>query len=382
MPAYDTIVIGVGGIGSAALYHLARRGVRVLGLEQFDLVHDRGSSHGQTRLIRRAYFEHPAYVPLVDRSYELWENLERETSRRLLYRCGLVLGGEASKSVIPGVRRTIEAHQLKIERVPPEDWARRFPAFRPDENMEVLYESDAGMLLVEECIRAHIDEAVRHGATVLPNSPVVDWSCDADSVTVTTRDARFTADRLVICGGPWASTLLESLNLPLTIRRKTIVWFANENPLYTREGGCPVFLFETPQACLYGFPQVGVDGVKVADHAGDERVIDPTLVDREVHPHEVEKFQALAARYLPMLGRVVTRRSVCMYTMTPDEHFIIDQHPRHPRAAYACGFSGHGFKFAPVIGSVLADISITGRTDEPVEFLRSRRLHPSLTRGD
>lgn len=373
MPSYDAIVIGVGGIGSAALYHLARRGLRVLGLEQFDLAHDRGSSHGETRLIRRAYFEHPAYVPLVDRSYQLWEELEQESSSRLLHRCGLLLGGDANKMVISGVRRTIQAHHLKIERVPRTDWAGRFPAFRPDENMEVLYESDAGMLEVENCVRAHTDAAARLGATILTNQSVVDWTCDETSVSVTTASARYTADRLMVCGGPWSATLLRSLNLPLTIRRKTIVWFENSDPMYRRESGCPVFLFETPEACLYGFPQIGPDGVKVADHAGDERVTDATLIDRTVYPHEDEKFRALTRRYLPHLSSTITRRSVCMYTMTPDEHFIVDRHPRHPRVAYACGFSGHGFKFAPIIASVLADLTTTGTTDEPIAFLRADR---------
>jgi len=360
-------------MGSAALYHLARQGLRVLGLEQFDLAHDRGSSHGETRLIRRAYFEHPAYVPLIDRSYELWEELEQETSLRLLHRCGLVLGGNASKSVITGVRRTIDAHNLKIERVPSSEWSKRFPAFRPDDNMEVLYESDAGMLEVESCVRAHTDAATRLGATVLTHQSVTDWTCDGTSVTVTTTSAKHAADRLVICGGPWSAMLLRSLKLPLTIRRKTIVWFENADPIYRRDGGCPVFLFETPEACLYGFPQIGPDGVKVADHFGDERVTDPTLVDRTVHPHEEEKFRTLTRRYLPHLGSTITRRSVCMYTMTPDEHFIVDRHPGHSRVAYACGFSGHGFKFAPIIGSILADLTTTGTTREPVAFLRADR---------
>ena len=382
MPIYDAIVIGVGGMGSAALYHLARRGLRVLGLEQYNLAHDRGSSHGETRLIRRAYFEHPAYVPLIDRSYALWEELERETSHRLLHRCGLLLGGDAKKSVITGVRRTIEAHDLKIERVPRDDWASRFPAFRPDDHMEVLYESDAGILEVECCVRAHLEAATRRGATVFANQAVLDWSCDDTSVSVTTASAKHVADRLVICGGPWSAMLLDSLNLPLAIRRKSIVWFENADPLYRRESGCPVFLFETPDACLYGFPQIGPDGVKVADHAGDERVTDPSLVDRTVHPREDEKFRTLTRRYLPCLGSTITRRSVCMYTMTPDEHFIVDRHPRHPRVAFACGFSGHGFKFAPIIGSVLADLTTTGTTREPVAFLRADRLHPPFPRGD
>lgn len=374
MSTYDAIVIGVGGMGSAALHHLARRGLRVLGLEQFDLAHDRGSSHGETRLIRRAYFEHPDYVPLIDRSYELWEQLEQESSRKLLHRCGLLLGGPAANRVITGVRKTIEEHRLRIGRVEPSEWSARFPAFRPDPDMEVRYEPDAGILEVENCVRAHTASAQRQGATVHTGEPVLAWTADENSVGVTTAKSRYQAANLVICGGPWASNLLESLRFPLTLRRKTIVWFKNGNPIYTLEGGCPVFLFESPEACFYGFPQLGPDGVKVADHFGDERVADPNRIDRDVHPHDDEKFRRLAARYLPRLDSEITRRSVCMYTMTPDEHFIVDRHPRHPRVAFACGFSGHGFKFAPIIGSVLADLTMNGKTEEPVSFLRADRF--------
>ncbi len=376
MPTYDTIVIGLGGMGSAALYHLARRGQRVLGIEQFGIAHDRGSSHGATRLIRRAYFEHPDYVPLVDRAYQLWTELEAAASKTLLHRCGLMLAGRPDGAVIPGVRRAAEQHHLAIESVARGDWPARFPGFAPDADMQAVFEPDAGFLEVENCVAAHVEQARTLGAEILTGQCVTGWSADARGVTVTTDGDRHTAGNLVLCGGAWTSRLLSDLGLPLVVHRKTVFWFGPADEVYRFDRGCPVFGLETPDGFFYGFPAIDEIGVKVGEHSGQQVALDPDRLDREIHAEDEQPVRRFLRRYLPALGSIVRKTSVCMYTMTPDEHFIIDRHPAHPHVAFACGFSGHGFKFAPVVGSILMDLIIDGRTLEPVEFLRASR--PSL----
>jgi len=376
MPTYDTIVIGLGGMGSAALYHLARRGQQVLGIDQFGIAHDRGSSHGATRLIRRAYFEHPDYVPLVDRAYQLWAELERATARTLLHRCGLMLAGRPDGAVIPGVQRAAQQHRLAIETVAHGDWPTRFPGFAPDDDMQVLFEPDAGFLEVENCVAAHVQQAQAHGAEILTGQRVTGWSADASGVTVTTDHAAFAARSLVLCGGAWTSRLLSKLGLPLVVHRKTVFWFGPTDDLYRFDQGCPVFGLETGDGFFYGFPAIDGFGVKVGEHSGRQVASDPDRLDREIHPEDERPVRRFLRQYLPMLGSDVQKTSVCMYTMTPDEHFIIDRHADYPHVVYACGFSGHGFKFAPVVGSVLADLIFDGRTLEPVTFLSASR--PSL----
>jgi len=372
--SFDTIAIGLGGMGSAALYHLARRGLQVLGVEQFGIAHDRGSSHGETRLIRRAYFEHPDYVPLVDRAYQLWEALESTASRRLLHRCGLMLAGRADGAVIPGVRRAAEQHGLHIEMVSRRDWPARFPGFALDDDMQGLFEPDAGFLEVENCVAAHIEQARVLGADVLTGQRVRGWSADERGVTVTTDDARYTAGSLVLCGGAWTGQLLAELRLPLVVQRKTVFWFGPTDELCRFDGGCPVFGLDTADGFFYGFPAMDERGVKVGEHSGGQVAPDADRLDRVIHPDDERPVRRFLHRYLPGVGDEVRNASVCMYTMTPDEHFIIDRHSRYPHVTYACGFSGHGFKFAPVIGSVLADLVMDGRTAEPVEFLCASRL--------
>ncbi len=373
MATWDAIVLGLGGMGSAAICHLARRGLKVLGLEQFDIAHDRGSSHGQTRLIRKAYFEHPDYVPLVEKAYILWAQLEESVSRKLLHRCGLVLAGKPDGTVMAGVRRAADEHRLPIECLSPDESAKRFPGLVFDPDMQVLFEPASGFLEVENCVRAHCDLARTFGATLTTGRRVLDWSADSSGVTVVADDGRYLARNLVICGGAWSGSLLAAMGLPLTVRRKVVLWFAAEDAAYRYERGCPVFGFDRPEGFFYGFPAIDELGVKVSDHYGGQVVSHPTALDRDVHLNEETPLRRFLEHHAPRLGTRVTRRSVCMYTMTPDEHFIVDRHPRHANVVYACGFSGHGFKFAPVIGSVLADLVADGRTAHPVGFLRADR---------
>lgn len=373
MRTYDVIVLGVGGMGSAALYHLARRGVRTLGIEQFGIAHDRGSSHGGTRICRKAYFEHPDYVPLLHRAYELWDELEAAAGRELFRRAGLLLAGPADGQIIRGVRRSAVEHGLAVQEVGVAELARRFPALAVDPGMCVLFEPDAGYLRVEDCVRAHVEQALRSGARIMSGTHVQHWSADDKGVVVNTNDGQYAAAALVICGGAWSSRLLAGLGLPLEVRRKVLVWLVDFDDECRVERGCPVFAFESGGGFYYGFPAIDEQGMKIGQHFGGETVRDPDELDGVLRPDDEQPLLGFVARHLPRARPTIGHRAVCMYTMTPDEHFIIDHHRDHSRVVFAAGFSGHGFKFSPVVGSMLADLALDGRTQEPIAFLRSSR---------
>ena len=376
MNRYDAIVIGVGAMGSAALYHLSCRGIKVLGLERFFIGHDRGSSHGQTRIIRKAYFENPAYIPLLHRSYDLWARLEEASGRRLVHRVGLLLVGRGDGAVIPRVKRAAQEHQLAIEPLTIQDMNRRFPGFAADVEMEALFESNAGFLEAESSVEAHVEQAVAHGATILTGQVVQNWSADSCGVVVTTTEARYSAEMLVICGGAWSTRLLSELDLPLRVRRKVVFWYAPRNNVYSREQGCPVFCFDTDEGFFYGFPVLDELGMKVANHSDGQVIPNPDQIERTLKPEDELCVQSFLNKYLPDARPTLTKHSVCMYTMTPDEDFIIDRHRDHSNVVYAAGLSGHGFKFAPIIGSILADLVEKGETEEPIDFLAASR--PSI----
>ena len=392
---YDVIVVGVGGMGSAACYHLARRGVRVLGIERFTLGHDRGSSHGQTRVIRRAYFEHPDYVPLLNRAYQLWDELSQEAGEVLFPRTGLLLCGPPGSELLEGVRRTAVQHGLDIAALTGEEAARRFPAFCVPPGHDVLFEADAGYLRVEASVRAHAALAERHGAALWTSCSVRSFSFSGGAARVETDRGTVEAGALVVCGGAFSAPILKDLALPLTVLRKVLLWYDAPDPRLRRDAGFPVFLASDDQqgGDFYGFPVLpGVadgEGLKVAEHSGGEPLgsaersgapcsDDPLAVDRSLRPADPERCAAFLRRYVPSMAASVAagprRHDVCLYTMTPDGDFIVDRHPEQPALCYAAGFSGHGFKFASVMGEALADLATQGRTDLPIGFLRRDRF--------
>ncbi len=360
-------------MGSAALYHLARRGLRVLGLEPFGVAHDRGSSHGQTRIIRKAYFEHPAYVPLLHRAYTLWGELEAIVGRQLFWRTGLLLSGPPGGPIIGGVERAGREHRLAIERLTPDEAAARFEGFSLPASDTVLFEPDAGFLRVEECVRAHVNAALMAGASLNIGRPVDSWSARGDEVIVRSGEAEYSTRSLVVTAGAWAGCLLSDAGFPLEVRRKVVFWYQPADDTYDLERGCPVYGFDTAEGFMYGFPAIDASGVKVAQHSGGRTVDDPGTVERGLLPGDEEPVRTFVQRYLPRLRPVPRQHSVCLYTMTPDEHFIIDRHPGHSNVVLAAGFSGHGFKFASVVGSILADLVEKGETGEPIAFLSATR---------
>lgn len=373
MHRYDAIVVGTGGVGSAALLCLALRGKSALGLDRFPPGHDRGSSHGATRMIRQAYFEHPDYVPLVLRAYELWAELEARRGDALFRQTGLLQLGPADGAVYRGVLASAERHSLAVDQLTAAEVRERYPNLRPDDAMVGLFERRAGYLSVETCIVAQLEEAVRSGAELKTGESVLSWRADGSGYLVETDCDVYRADRLIVTAGPWAGQLLADLNLPLVVVRKPQYWFAADSPHWQVDRGATAFLFETPAGMFYGFPQIDERGVKVAEHSGGPTVDDPLQVDREVDAADQQRVEAFCERYLVGMTTRRTHHAVCMYTMAPDADFIVDRHPAHPGVVFAAGLSGHGFKFTPVLGQALVDLAIEGRTTLPVDFLGAQR---------
>ncbi len=374
---YDAIVIGCGGVGSAALYHLAGRGATVLGLDRFSPGHDRGSSHGQTRIIRRAYFEHPDYVPLLERAYQLWAELEAGWPEPLYHETGLLQVGPPDGKVLPGVLASAREHDLAVDSLTAEEVEDRFPGFVVPDSLSAVFEQGAGYLLVEDSVKAHIEQARSRGAELRTGKPVTRWQASGDTVVVETETDRFEARHLIVTAGAWAAKLLADLNLELRVLRKHLHWYANAEPGYRSVRGAPIFLYEVPAGIFYGFPQIDDFGVKVAEHTGGEAVTDASGLDRSLDQQDQLRVKQFLTSYLPGVSSISTRHEACMYTMSPDENFIVDRHPYRDNVLFAAGLSGHGFKFTSVLGELLADLALDGETELPYEFLRAGRFEMS-----
>jgi len=364
--AFDVIVIGAGGMGSAAAFELARRGRSVLALEQFPLVHDLGSSHGQTRIIRRAYYEHPAYVPLVRRAFERWYDLEQRTGRHLLTECGCLSIGTPEGEVVTGVLASAREHSLAVELFNAAALRGQYPQFRVPPDCAGAFERDAGFLYVEECVRAHLAEARRLGASIHAEEAVTDWNSDGRSVTVTTTRGVYRSAALVVTAGPWAGHLLARFGAPLRVMRQTMLWFGTEDDCQFRRDVFPIFLVDAPDGPFYGLPAIDCRGLKVARHYGAPELVHPDEIDRAVYPTDEPPVRRFLDAYLPAVNGLLRYGQTCIYTLTPDRHFVIDLHPEHGNVAVAAGFSGHGFKFSSVVGEVLADLVDMGRTAWPI----------------
>lgn len=372
---YDVIVVGMGSTGSAACLELARRGLRVLGLEQHGIPHTLGSFHGDSRLIRLCYYEHPDYVPLLLRAYERWAMLESETGLSIMTLTGAIYVGPADGPLIRGGLRSAREHALPHESIDADEIARRFPLIHPEPGHAGLYEPRGGFLRPELAVAACTKQSLRHGADVHGMEPVRAWRAEGDGVVVETDRASYAAGRLVVCGGAWAGSLLAALGLPLTVTRQVLGWVWPRRPAAFEIGAFPCWAVETDEtSLLYGFPMLEASpGLKVGMHAlGQPGTAD--TIDRTTRPEDEQTFMpALRARLPDAAGPVLSMR-VCMYTNTPDGHFVIDRHPEHPQVCFACGFSGHGFKFSSVIGEVMADLAVDGATALPIEFLGLARF--------
>ena len=376
MPAntFDVIVIGVGGMGSAACFELARRGLHVLGLEQFPLVHDRGSSHGQTRIIRTAYYEHPNYVPLLRRAFARWYQLERLRGIHLLTECGCLSLGTPESDVVTGVRQAAEQHHLPIDVLSAVSLRQRFPQFQFSDEYVGVLEQQAGFLYVEECVRAHIEAARLYGAEIHSEEPVTEWRASDSGVSVTTVKDTYHAAKLVLTAGPWAGKLLAQHGAALRVMRQTLLWFSTADDHQFQRDRFPIYIAQVPEGQFYGLPAIDAAGHKVARHYGAPELNSPDEIDRDAHPEDEAPVRAFLKQHLPLVNGPLRRAQTCIYTLSPDRHFIIDLHPEHRNVAFAAGFSGHGFKFASVVGEILADLADTGRTDHPIDMFRIDRF--------
>ena len=378
---YDAIVAGLGGMGSAAAYHLAGRGKRVLGLERHTPAHDRGSSHGQSRIIRQAYLEDPAYVPLLLRAYELWEQLERETGEDLMTLTGGLMIGPPESRTFTGSKATADEYGLPYEVFDASELKRRYPMFEPTEGTIALFEEKAGFVRPEASVKAHLNRAVSMGADLRFGEEILSWEPTASGVRVETASDFHEAERLVVTAGAWAPKLLADLGLPLEVTRQILVWLdpvEGVEPFLSDR--FPVFIWEPEDGnAFYSIPaHDGPEGgVKVAFFRADGTPADPETIDREVHDDEVDFIRGYLAKYVPALNGELLYAKTCMYTNTPDEHFVISTHPEYPQVAIAAGFSGHGFKFCGVVGEILADLATEGETDHPTDLFSPTRLAAS-----
>jgi sarcosine oxidase len=381
---YDAIVAGLGGMGSATAYQLAGRGKRVLGLEKFFPAHDKGSSHGRSRIIRQAYFEDPAYVPLLLRAYELWEQVERETGQELMTLTGGLMIGRREGELVSGSVESAEEHDLPYELLDAGEIQARFPPFSPDPETVALYEEKAGFVRPEETVKAHLDRADSLGAELRFEEPVLSWEASGEGVRVETHAGSYEAERLVISSGAWAPQLLADLRIPLEVERQVMYWFEPTSGLEPfLPDRFPIFIWEPDDGNMfYGFPVQDDDrGVKAAFFRAGGVPCTPETIDREVHQKEMDFIRGYLAEHVPDLaGRCLDARA-CMYTNTPDLHFVISPHPDHPQVAIACGFSGHGYKFCSVVGEILADLATEGTTRHSIDLFSPARLKKAGVRG-
>jgi sarcosine oxidase len=372
---YDVAVVGLGGMGSAILSHCAARGANALGIEQFQPAHDLGASHGKSRMIRKAYFEDPAYVPLVIRAYELWRQLERETNETLLRMTGVLSVGDESSEIIAGTLRAAKEHKLSVERLSQREVKARYPTLALGKDEVALFETDGGVLNPESAVGAHLEAAQRKGAEMRFGVAMESWQPVDNGFELRLSDgAHVSSKKLVLALGPWFQKMLGSLGVGLRVQRNIQAWFFPATDVY-QAPGFPSFLVDRPglPAPLYGFPDFG-DGVKAAFHgAGD--LTDAQHIDREVNwTKDVEPIAQALEQWMPAAAKTFREAKPCMYSLTPDEHFVIDHHPDNPGLILCGGFSGHGFKFAPIVGEIGADLALEGGSRHQIEFLSLRRF--------
>lgn len=375
---FDVIVVGVGGMGSAAAYHLATRGLRVLALEQHHLGHNLGSSHGHTRIIRLAYFEDPSYVPLLRRAFALWREMELGLAEPLLHVTGGLDVGYAGSTVFEGSLRSCREHDLPHEVLDATALAARFPGWRPAANAMAVYQPDAGFLIPERCIQAHVDRARERGATILTHEQVLEYTTSGGSVRVQTDHGAYEAAQLVLTAGPWMADLAVPLRSLLTVERQVLGWFEIADHARFAPSAFPVFVLDAAEGVYYGLPEYGVPGLKLGRYHHREERVHPDTMDRAVHPADEAALREAVARYFPSANGTLLSSTTCLFTNTPDEHFIIDRAPGSPEVLLVSACSGHGFKFSSVIGEICADLVQHGTTPHDISLFSLSRFADRL----
>ena len=373
MKTYDTIVVGAGSMGSAAIYHLASRHQRVLGLDQFDVPSGRGASVGVNRIIRLAYAEHPNYVPLLRRAYELWRDLERIVNERLLLITGGIDAGPENGEIVTGSLRSCQEHNLPHEVLSAADLHRRFPGYAFPNDTIAVYQPDGGFLMSERCVIAHLNAALALGAEVHGRERVRGWEVFAEGVRVITDVDRYEARTLVVTAGPWTARVLPKLAPLVVPERQVLLWAHPLRPEYFQPQRFPVFNMEAAEGRFYGFPIYHVPGFKIGKYHHRHEQVDPDSVDRDCHPEDEKILREAIRRYFPDADGPTLAMKVCLFSNTPDEHFIIDHLSDTRQVVIAAGFSGHGFKFCGVVGEIIADLVLHGSTRFDLGLFRLER---------
>jgi sarcosine oxidase len=372
---YDVIIAGVGAMGSATAAELASRGARVLGLERAGIPNDRGSSHGINRIIRLAYAEDPRYVPLLRRAYERWRELEARTGERILVTTGGVDIGRPESKTVRGSLASARTHDLDHELLDADGLMARFPGFRLPPESVAVYQPDAGFVLSERAVASYARLALDAGADLRGYEPLIDWQADGDGVAVRTQQGTYRARRLVISAGAWLGKLIPELATLALPERQVLLWSQTLRPERFAVGAFPVFILEVPEGLYYGFPEFGIPGLKIGRMHHRRQRVDPDAWDRSAfEPQDEAMLRAATSRYLPDADGPALTRKTCLFTNTPDEHFIIDRLPSAPQVVVVSPCSGHGFKFASVVGEIAADLALDGTTYHDIEMFRIDRF--------
>ena len=387
--SFDIIVIGVGSMGSSTCYYLAQRGYKVLGLEQFTISHEFGSHVGQSRIIRKAYFEHPDYVPLMEKAYENWASLEQRAGEQVYFKTGLLYAGKPTNEIVKGVKQSAALYNIQLKKLKVNEAATRFQPFKFPDNYEILVEPDAGFIPPERSIRLYASEAKKNGATILPNEKVMEWSertpsekKDGNNIIVKTDKNIYQCKKLVITAGAWAGKMIPGFTDKIKVTRQVVAWIKTKNDARFELNKFPCWMIgdDDKHGCYYGFPLLDTKkfgepaGLKLAHHF-PYQITDPDNVNRQITDNDLENIKYCLDTYLPGGFDSFLSTKICLYANSPDENFIIDKLPGfEENVSVACGFSGHGFKFASVIGEILADLATQGKTSLPIQFLSAKRF--------
>lgn len=370
---FDTIVIGLGAMGSSTAYYLSQKGKKVLGLEQYSCAHSLGSSHGETRLIRQAYFEHPDYVPLLKESYTLWSDLEKKSKKELLHQTGVVIFGDPQKSlVLRGVRESANQFQIPLQEWSSAQAMRKHPGLIIPDHFQGLFESTGGYLEVEKCVQTFCEEAQKNGAKLCFEEPLLKFEKTSQGFKFTTSKGSYFSEKCVFTCGAWTAKWVPESQKHLRVHRAPLFWFSAPET-FKKERGVPCFAFDLEEGFFYGF--TAKEGLlKVALHQPLGEVLDPSSEKREVKKEEGDRVRDFVGTYLKEVVPEAKKSELCFYTMSSDQHFILDELHGFPGAFWAGGFSGHGFKFSSLIGKALSEWVVSGQTSYSMDFLSLERF--------
>lgn len=370
---FDHIVIGLGSMGSAALYHLSKRGKSVLGIEQFRSPHEHGSHGGQSRIIRMAYYEHPNYIPLLQRAYHNWDELERESGQKIFHRTGLFYAGPQGNDIIENVKKSASIYNIKLESYSHHN-------ISISDQWEHFLEPNAGFLKPEWAIKSQLELAEANGAKILQDTRVLKWEIESNVVKVVTNKGEYYCKKIIFTAGPWTASLIKGIENHLTITKQLLAWVnVPKESFDSKHFPCWFIMDEDKPGAYYGFPLVEkdafnqIEGMKLAYHYPGA-ITDPDAIDRNIDKNELDDIMGVVSRYFQLEPKIISSK-ICLYSNTPDEHFVIDNMPgMEDKVCFAWGFSGHGFKFVSVVGEILADLAIQGTTSMPIGFLNANRF--------